>query len=63
MVFPSLIARTILTIRDQQVQVVAPNEVLGQVDNCLRQTLFAMMVCSMLRNISNQLRNLDINAI
>lgn len=53
MVFPSLITRTILTVGDQQVQVVAPNEVLCQVDNRLRQTLFPMVVCSMLRNISN----------
>lgn len=53
MIFSSLIARAILTIGAQQVQVVAAYKILGQVNNRLGQTLFAMVVCSMLRNISN----------
>ena len=57
-VLSALIARPVLSVREQQVQVIASDIVLCQVDNGHRQTLFTVVICRMLRDISNQLGDL-----
>jgi hypothetical protein len=58
MVFASCITGTILTIWLEQVQIVRANVVLGQIDNGRHERLFTVVVCRMLRNITNELSNL-----
>lgn len=58
MIFSALITGTVLTIGGQEIDVVAPHIILGQVDDGRRQTHFAVMVGGMLRNITNELGDL-----
>ena len=63
MVLATSIARTVLTRWFEHVEIVTTNEVLSQVDDSGRQTLFAMMVSSVFTNITNKLGNLDIDMV
>jgi hypothetical protein len=58
MIFTALVTRTVLAIGQEEIQVIAPNVVLGQVHDSHSQTGFAMMVCSNLRDITNKLGDL-----
>ena len=49
-----------MTIGFQKIDVVATNVVLGKTDNGGRQTLFTVMVCSLFRHVTSQLRDLDL---
>lgn len=51
---------TELTIGREQVDVITANKVLGQTNNGARQRLFAVVVCRLLRDVPNQLGNLDL---
>lgn len=59
MVFAARVACTILTSGMEQAQIVGPDKILSKVDDSCSQTLFAMMVMSMFRDIPNQLSNLE----
>jgi len=57
-VLPALVTRSVLPVGQQEVQVVAPDIVLCEVDDRHRQTLFAVVVCRVLRDISDELCDL-----
>jgi hypothetical protein len=58
MIFAALVARPVLAIRQQEVQVIASDVVLCKIDDRHRQTLFTVVICRMFRNITNELGNL-----
>lgn len=58
MVFASLLTCTILTTRVQQAEIVASNEILGQVDDGLRQTDLTVMIGRLFADVSDQLGHL-----
>jgi hypothetical protein len=49
---------TVLSGRNEQVDVVGSDVVLGQTDDCTDERSFSVMVCSLLRNVSGELSNL-----
>lgn len=51
---------TELTIGLQQIDIVTSHKVLGQTNNRGRQTDFTVMVCRLFRDITSQLRDLDL---
>jgi hypothetical protein len=57
-VFATLVASTILAIRLQQVNVVAADIGLGQIDDRLGQADFTVMVCGVFSNVTNKLSDL-----
>lgn len=50
---------TVLTVRAQQVHVVGANERLRQVNNGTGQALLSVVVGGLLRDVTDELRNLD----
>jgi hypothetical protein len=48
MVLATLVTRTVLSVGQQQVDVVAANEVLSQIDNGCSQTRFSVVILSLL---------------
>jgi hypothetical protein len=59
MVLPALVTRSKLAIRQQQIDVITPNDVLCEIDDRHRPTCLSVMVVrSMFRNITDELRNL-----
>ncbi len=60
-VFSTGITSTILAFRGQQINVIGTNKGLGQIDDRGCQTLFTVVVCSMLTDIPNKLGDLKLN--
>ena len=57
-VFPALVARPVLAVRQQEVQVIASDVILRKVDDGHRQTLLAVVICRMLGDVPDELRDL-----
>lgn len=58
MIFAALFTCPILTSWVQQTEIVAPDEILGQIDDRLRQADLAMMVRCLLSDVTHQLCDL-----
>ena len=58
MVLSALVTRAVLSVRQEQIQVVTPDIVLRKIDDRHRQTLFAVVIRGVLGDISDQLRDL-----
>jgi len=59
MILSSLISRSVLTFRPQQIDVVAAYKVLRQVDDGRCQTNFSVVVRRVFSNVTNELRDLQ----
>lgn len=58
MVFPALVARTVLAVRHEEVQVVGADVVLGEVDDGLGEGLFAVVVGCVFGDVADELGDL-----
>jgi hypothetical protein len=58
MVLSALVTRTVLSVRQQQIQVIAPDVILREIDDRHRQTLLAVVIRRMFGDISDELRDL-----
>jgi hypothetical protein len=61
MVFAACIARTVLTVGKQQIEIIAAHEVLRQIYDGSGQTGFTVVVCSVLTDVTNKLSDLARN--
>lgn len=57
-VFPALVARAVLTVRHEEVQVVRADVVLGEVDYGLCEGLFAVVVGCVFGDVADELGDL-----
>jgi hypothetical protein len=58
MILAAFMTRAILAVGQQEIQIVASDIVLCQVDDCLGQTRFSVVIRCLLADIADQLGNL-----